>query len=298
MKMIDDYYLVNGDFDTLAFHSKNYFDGKKELYIDRRKYGEFELRERTPGECEIIFRHMVDPLGDDMEEHLESIIISYFQVLKDRGVEFSFIDQESFKTIERTLLKAIASEVSRLFYDRMKEFDKKVFYASQIVDRKKFTFTHFYKDVYWSKDNHVVEVTDMIYAPRVNPRESGPPRFGKALEIKAWQIQTDRVWLTAKYSPRFANIIEGMLSKFDQLETNPAEVSKSLGKKWKPWEHMPGSKEEDRLLVKLAEEMKTSRELGNIFFCDAGVIDNRLWSLRRRYPKARIGIRQRRTKRT
>jgi hypothetical protein len=294
--MIDDYYLVNGDHDTLMFGS---FDGKKELLKDvqgeYKKCGEFELRERRQGECEIIFRHMVDPLGDEeeLEEHLQRIIISYFQALKDRGVEFSFIDQESFQTTERILLNAVAGEVTRLFQDKVKQYKHKVFYASRIADGKRITFTHFYKDIQWSKENHTVEVTHVIYAPRVNRRFSGPPTFGKALEIHAWQIQTNRVWISAKYSPFFASIVEDVLSKFEQLNTNPTEISKTNAEKWKPWEHMPDATKEERLLVKLACEHKSSGEIAKILSCEPGSVDNKYNRLRKDIPKARIPYRQR-----
>jgi hypothetical protein len=101
-----------------------------------------------------------------------------------------------FQTVDCLLFDTTTSDVLRLFYDEVKEYNGMSYPDSQIIDGKTVEFLHVFLFIKPPKDS--LEVVELLHEPGIRPGKiSGR---AKSFFVQAWQIQANcRVKI--EYSP-------------------------------------------------------------------------------------------------
>lgn len=118
------------------------------------------------------------------------------------------------QTIEGTIRKGIADEVTRLFYDAVKDYRYKLQYRREYeVNGKIIPYIHTVLEIQPPKANRIV-VHEVIYSD-VPYKPGNPPKPGKhivAFIFQAWQVRADRLLIKIQYAPFYADIVQNVVS--------------------------------------------------------------------------------------
>jgi hypothetical protein len=191
-------------------------------------------------------------------------------------------EEAQSKTIESVLLDADASEVLRLFHDKVRPYSNYQYFKKHKKDGEEKEFSHTFLKIE-TQNNRRLEVLEVIYPEKYEGKPKSPIHR-KALIIQVWQIGK-RVKIVAEFYPFFDKLIVDELSNFEQLPKKESQTHTTQEHKSWVWELMEGATDKDKELVKdWCTSDLSGPEIAEKHFLAEGTIYNYLGQLRETYP--------------